>query len=66
MSNVEIGFLVGLVANALAVGLSYGGLRNQVKNMPSIINGTAIRPHEQRCTNYNQHRSDQTNPRIAL
>ena len=66
MSNVEIGFLIGLVANALGVGLSYGALRNQVKNMPAIINGTAIRPHEERCNNYVPHRTDHTNPNVRI
>jgi hypothetical protein len=40
-------------------------MKEDIRDIPKIINGTVVRAHESRCQNFYPQRTDQTNPRLV-
>lgn len=73
MSSFQWSIVSFAVIQVLGIGIFIGTLRatvgaikEDIKDIPKIINGTVVRSHEERCCNYLPHRSDNTNPNIKV
>jgi hypothetical protein len=57
---LSLGVFIGTVRATISA------VKEDIRDIPKVINGTVVRAHENRCCNYTPHRADPTNPGIRL